>query len=209
MALFDFLEGEEPAINKAVIIAIAEALPQLHAIEDWKHHEALRQDSYIQFSKCLDLIEQFQKAKYQYPKLFQDFKKHTLLHQDILTVDLPKGLIHGDLFPDNTIFQGDTLIGFLDFEDAGMAPLLVDIAMTINGFCFEENRLQADRMAIFLDAYNSIRPIRTLEAKWLMKHIRASILMLIRWHLSCIMEKPRERSLQRAQYLMKRLEMLG
>ncbi len=48
-----------------------------------------------------------------------------------------QGIIHGDIFPDNVFFVGDT-VTLLDFEQAHFAPLVKDLAVVLCSFCFDE-----------------------------------------------------------------------
>jgi homoserine kinase type II len=75
--------------------------------------------------------------------------------------DLPKGLIHGDLFRDNSLFDGDKLSAILDFSEAGKDYWLLDIAITINDFCSDwpNVRLNQDLYQAFLTGYQTVRPL--------------------------------------------------
>ena len=75
--------------------------------------------------------------------------------------DLPKGLIHGDLFRDNTLFDGDKLSAILDFSEASKDYWLLDIAITINDFCSDwpNVSLNQDLYQAFLTGYQTARPL--------------------------------------------------
>jgi homoserine kinase type II len=82
--------------------------------------------------------------------------------------DLPTGIIHGDLFRDNALFEGDTLTGIIDFYHACQDFLAQDIAITINDWCMtSEGLTDNDRMAALLSGYESVRPLTTQERRHL------------------------------------------
>ncbi|HNE91097.1 MAG TPA: phosphotransferase, partial [Agitococcus sp.] len=75
--------------------------------------------------------------------------------------DLPKGLIHGDLFRDNTLFADDELKAILDFSEAGKDYWLLDIAITINDFCSDwpNVALNQELYQAFLTGYQKVRKL--------------------------------------------------
>lgn len=79
--------------------------------------------------------------------------------------DLPRGLIHGDLFRDNTLFMADAVTAVLDFSETGLDYWLLDIAITTNDFCrqWPAPTPDARRRAAFLEGYESARPLTEAE----------------------------------------------
>jgi len=74
---------------------------------------------------------------------------------------LPTGLIHGDLFRDNTLFSGNAVTGVLDFSECSHDHWLLDIAITGNDFCRDWPRNTPDpvRLSAFLQGYTEVRPL--------------------------------------------------
>ena len=78
--------------------------------------------------------------------------------------DLPKGQIHGDLFTDNVFFQKDKLSGVIDFYFSCTEILAFDIAISINAWCFDNNKnFILERAGSIIAGYNSIRKLSSLE----------------------------------------------
>mgnify|MGYP000548429498 CR=1 FL=1 len=80
--------------------------------------------------------------------------------------DLPQGVIHADLFPDNVFFLGDDLSGFIDFYFACNDALAYDIAVCLNAWCFErDHAFNLTKARAFLNAYDAVRPLSEAEAQ--------------------------------------------
>jgi len=91
---------------------------------------------------------------------------------------LPRGVIHGDLFRNNVMFDGERLTGFFDFYFAGVDTWLFDVAVTVNDWCIDLNSgaLDAPRVRAILDAYHAVRPFTSDEQTAWQAMLRASAL---------------------------------
>ena len=78
--------------------------------------------------------------------------------------DLPQGVIHADLFPDNVFFLGDTLSGLIDFYFACTDTLAYDVAICLNAWCFEpDHSYNVTKGRNLLRAYDRVRPLSAQE----------------------------------------------
>ena len=78
--------------------------------------------------------------------------------------NLPQGVIHADLFPDNVFFLDDRLSGFIDFYFACNDALAYDIAVCLNAWCFErDHAFNITKGRALLNAYNAVRPLSDEE----------------------------------------------
>ena len=83
--------------------------------------------------------------------------------ENYLDNNLPKGIIHGDLFPDNVKFRGSRLVGVVDFEAACRGKLIYDLATAVNALCFSDGRYRIDRFEPLITGYESARPLSLPE----------------------------------------------
>ncbi|WP_370322219.1 homoserine kinase [Oricola sp.] len=80
--------------------------------------------------------------------------------------NLPQGVIHADLFPDNVFFLGDALSGFIDFYFACNDAFAYDVAVCLNAWCFErDHAFNLTKARAMLKAYNAVRPLAPAEAE--------------------------------------------
>jgi homoserine kinase type II len=80
------------------------------------------------------------------------------------TGDLPQGVIHADLFPDNVFFLGDKVSGLIDFYFACNDMLAYDVAVCLNAWCFEtDGSFNVTKARALLQNYESVRPLTKAE----------------------------------------------
>jgi homoserine kinase type II len=91
--------------------------------------------------------------------------------------DLPSGVIHADLFPDNVFFLGDKLSGLIDFYFACNDFLVYDLSVCLNAWCFEKDwSYNITKGMALIEGYQSVRPLSVAEAKALPLLCRGSAL---------------------------------
>ena len=83
--------------------------------------------------------------------------------------NLPKGIIHGDLFIDNIFFKNNKLSGIIDFYFAANDYFMYEIAICINALCFDKvnSKFQINKLKIknLIKGYESIKRITSQEKK--------------------------------------------
>jgi homoserine kinase type II len=91
--------------------------------------------------------------------------EHELAHlEQAWPHDLPQGVIHADLFPDNVFFLSDKLSGLIDFYFACTDTLAYDVAICLNAWCFEpDHSYNVTKGRNLLTSYNATRPMSDLE----------------------------------------------
>jgi homoserine kinase type II len=77
---------------------------------------------------------------------------------------LPQGIIHGDLFPDNVLFDNTIITGVIDFYFACQDMLAYDLAVMINAWCFDKPHLfNLDKARALIAGYTECRPLQDNE----------------------------------------------
>ena len=84
---------------------------------------------------------------------------------------LPTAVIHGDLFRDNAMFEGDILTGIIDFYNAASGWTLMELAICVNDWCVDVidhiPHLNTDRVDALTQAYTQTRALTENEiAAW-------------------------------------------
>ncbi|KHD06000.1 serine kinase [Candidatus Thiomargarita nelsonii] len=159
-ALVQRLSGKDVEVpNLAQCHAIGYTLGHLHVISpDFPHHRPNGRGSdwwKVTAERVLPLMAADDVALLQAELRFQANYKN---------LDLPRGVIHADLFRDNALFNGDKLSGIIDFYYACNDVLLYDIAVLINDWCSLPNgHLDNKRVDAIFEGYYENRTLTPLE----------------------------------------------
>src|SRR5262245_49284376 len=162
-AIVTFLDGlwiRRPSPGHCA--AVGEALARLHlagadfkqkranalSIESWRslyEHAKARGDS-VRQGLCREIEMELEALEKSWPR------------------QLPQGVIHADLFPDNVFFLGVKLSGLIDFYFACTDTLAYDVAVCLNAWCFEsDHSYNVTKGRALLKAYNKVRALSEAE----------------------------------------------
>ena len=94
------------------------------------------------------------------PGLAEELAAELVLLETLWPRDLPMGVIHADLFPDNVFFRDHELSGLIDFYFACTDFLAYDLAICLNAWCFEADAsFNVTKARLLLDGYRRERPL--------------------------------------------------
>ncbi|MCX7297030.1 MAG: homoserine kinase [Hyphomicrobiales bacterium] len=162
-AIVTFLDGlwiRKP--NAGHCAAVGEAMARLHlagsdfkikrpnalSVDSWRplfEHAGPRGDS-VRPGLCNEIVNELTILEKNWPR------------------DLPVGVIHADLFPDNVFFLGDKLSGLIDFYFACNDMLAYDVAICLNCWCFEpDHSYNVTKGRALLSGYNKVRALSAAE----------------------------------------------
>jgi homoserine kinase type II len=122
----------------------------------------------------------------------QDFIARELDHLEACWPnELPIGVIHADLFPDNVFFLGDRLSGLIDFPFSCNDMLAYDVAICLNAWCFEpDHSFNVTKARALLNAYGRERPLSEAEQEALPLLARGSALRFLLTRLVDVLNVP-------------------
>lgn len=139
----------------------------------------IKRENELGFDKLGIIIEKLKTYKkhidYEKLKFIED--EFLFLSREI-SKDLPSGIIHADLFPDNIFFEENNLTGIIDFYFSCNDFYAYEIAICLNAWCFEDsnNEFNPTKAKYLLGSYNQERKFSNEEVEALPLLARASAL---------------------------------
>jgi homoserine kinase type II len=165
VALIEFLPGvsvSEPTPAQAH--AVGRTLAQLHlAVSDYPAQRA----NGLALTQWRELLGDCgaQGLEDIHPELGGLVARELAVLAQAWPSDLPRSIIHADLFPDNVLMLGDTVTGLIDFYFACTDVTAYDVAVTHAAWCFANDgrRFDAKVSAALLAGYEEVRPLSPAE----------------------------------------------
>lgn len=202
--LYEFKEGKEPELTKQTASQIGTEVGKLSRIP---LTEELQKKNAVHIDNCQLLVSELGESRNPMPNVFDYFEEQTDYLAKKLDTTLPKGIVHGDIFQNNTIYNGEDLMAIIDFEEACSDQLMFDVGMTINGFCFVNNELKPELLQAFLEAYHAQREMTEAEWKALPVYMQWGSHGMLSWHLrNELINVPNQTQYERVLELMHRTQ---
>ena len=167
-AVISFLEGqskEKLSPNNCYEVGVNTA--KLHAITkdlSGVRENKLSVDSWREiYNKVKDNCSKI------HPNLPEIIEKNLNEIENDWPKNIPSGIIHADLFPDNIFFKNEKLSGIIDYYFSCYDFYAFEIAICLNALCFEgrnENlSFNVTKAKKFIDGYSSIRSLTEDEKR--------------------------------------------
>lgn len=187
--LYPFVQGIPPGPSDYTCKEVGMALGKLHSLthnnatmRGLRPHESVGfgAQEILNYSQKPSCPNDFREAfNYFFPDHLKAF----------LATPFEKGIIHGDLYYDNTLFNNNHLSTVLDFEQAGIGEYLLDLGISISGTCLEKGRVITPLVNSFLSGYESVRPLNGKEAEFLDQAIILGLLSISLWRIKRFKER--------------------
>jgi homoserine kinase type II len=175
-AIVTFLDGLSVRRPRAEHCGqVGEALARMHAAgADF----AIRRPNALSVAGWPPLFEAAKaRANEVSPGLTEETAAELAALQAIWPRDLPGGVIHADLFPDNVFFLEDRLSGLIDFYFACDDFFAYDLAICLNAWAFElDGEFNVSKGMAMIAGYQRVRRLEAAEVEALPVLARGSAL---------------------------------
>jgi homoserine kinase type II len=166
-ALVTFLNGQSKnKITSEECFEIGKITAQLHKIT--KKFDINRKNN-LSIENWESIFEKTIKQKIDLDEsIIKKTKNYLNFLKDKWPKNLPQGIIHADLFPDNIFFRNNKVSGIIDFYFACNDFFAYEIAICINSLCFDNNStFNMTKAKNLIDGYTSIKTLSEDEKKYL------------------------------------------
>ncbi|MGV6808787.1 MAG: homoserine kinase [bacterium] len=173
------LDKQTPSVQQCA--AIGKALAQVHvAVKSfplqrnadcgtvWRQQTGVKMLTYL--------------APADHALLNNELAYQAAFQQSATCQQLPRGIIHADLFRDNAMFDGEELTGIIDWYYAATGHYLFDLATVVNDWCYVTDastntiRLESNKLYALLHAYHTIQPLTANDQLCWQAMLRAAAL---------------------------------
>lgn len=162
-ALVSFLEGRSVKTPRPEHCrALGAAMAQMHLVGDGFE---LRRPNNHGLSNWQMLFERCRsRADEVSPDLTRAMERELIRLKENWPDNLPAGIIHADLFPDNVFFMQGAVSGLIDFYFACNDFYAYDLAIALNAWCFEADAtFNVTKARALLSGYQNVRPLAPEE----------------------------------------------
>jgi homoserine kinase type II len=160
-------------LDHNMLSQVGEAMAELHQISppDFlpkKHSYGIQQFSSIENGNIDRAYEQWLDERSEFLN-------------EALNANLPRCLIHGDLFSENVIFEEQNLAAIIDFEEACHYYRVFDIGMGIVGLCADAGIINLANSQAFVRSYQQRQALEVEEINYLQLFVEYAAVATSYW----------------------------
>ena len=186
--LLPFFEGGMLDSDESSLRSLGQTMARLHQIPLAECFP----DDYRMGWSLFDRMYAMADEANEWPDFLVNLKEESNNLQGRIHEDLPRGVLHGDLFPDNVIGEG-SVSAILDLEEAWIGPCAFDLVMAFVGFGWQDGAPIRERWDALLTGYQSVRPLTDSEREALPALHRYATLSIAAWrYWKHVMSEPDE-----------------
>ena len=177
--IISFIEGEKVSDIKPVhCFQVGEMISNFQKITKnftEKRNNGLNINNWKSiFSKCIEINE------HRYIDLISPIQNELEYLENYWPSNLPRGIIHGDIFQDNVFFIKNKLSGLIDFYFSCYDYYAYELALTTNAWCFDiKNNFINENFESLLDGYLKFSKINSNEKEHFNTLLRGAAMRIL------------------------------
>lgn len=163
VALFEFVAGAmrcQASVSPADTRALGEALATVHAqtprLTPLSEGRFRLPDLYDRLDRVVE------SGNAELARAAEHIRERLDHYAPLRDPELPRGIIHGDLFRDNVLWNGRELAALIDFESASFGPFAYDLMVCVLSWCFADD-FRVELVDGLLSGYASRRALDPRE----------------------------------------------
>jgi homoserine kinase type II len=161
-ALYPWVDGDivcQQRVTAAHCAAVGEALARLHASTS---HVTRLAGGRFRIEDLLTRLDRIEQASPEHRDAALHIRRRLRHYTARRNPDIPSGVIHGDLFRDNVLWQGNRIAALIDFESASHGSFAFDVMVTIHAWCYGD-AFRPDLIDAMLAGYHAVRRFEPVE----------------------------------------------
>ncbi len=168
--IYKFIPGKQiNKFNDLMLKQVGELLAKFHLQSSHFKSKVKRFELYTVKDRLEEMVNRSKKVKNQVIEKDLGYVVNNLPRY-FLPEFLPKGAIHTDFKPENTVFYKKKINGLVDFDNSYPGILVLDLAITMMWFC-SNGRFNINKALVIYRAYDRKRKLTKLEKEYLYEAI--------------------------------------
>ena len=149
----------------------------------------------LRYENWVKIYESFKNINdYSYQEYFSVLNEELIFLKKNWPINLPKAIIHADLFKDNIFFKKKKIAGVIDFYFSCYHFFLYDICIVINDWCFQNNGMlfKYDFLDAIIKGYRKKRKFTSEELNVFNVVLRAATVRILMTRLHDYIFHPKD-----------------
>tara|TARA_X000000368_G_scaffold270868_1_gene214748 strand:- start:248 stop:1198 length:951 start_codon:yes stop_codon:yes gene_type:complete len=154
-AIISFLNGNQ--LKKILPIHCKEVGAMIARLTNITKSSKFKRSNSLNLSDWEKIFKKCKKCNNKlYKEYFEILDKEFIFLKNKWPSNLPKAIIHGDLFQDNIFFIKDKISGVIDFYFSCEDFIAYEIALAVNAWCFDKNgEIKTNHYFSLIEGFNS------------------------------------------------------
>jgi homoserine kinase type II len=180
--VYERIKGKKISkVNAAQLKGLVKALAVYHKYISGMKARRLKED-YVWLMKKYSEMEKIKPKN----KVDRIMLENISLFKDCVNnipLNFEKGILvnHTDFHQGNLLFNGNEVVGILDFESVIVSPRIRDIAYAVKQYCFNKSKLSKPKMKNLLKEYQKINPLSKKEIDMILPFVIRDSCVVFWW----------------------------